>query len=126
MFSFLVRDLRKFKEVKKQFDKASEEKEVAQVKNAQVARNKPHEVDEATNLLTTTRKCFRHISLDYVLQVSEVTWEESPEVTQGHTGVITTKPSSVFQINVLQSKKRLEILKSVRVTPRDKPFCDFK
>lgn len=105
---FHVRDLRKFKEVKKQFDKASEEKEVALVKNAQVPRNKPHEVDEATNILSTTRKCFRHIALDYVLQVSEV--------TQGHTkshGVISTKTSFVFQINVLQSKKRLEILKSV-------------
>ncbi|KAF4088620.1 hypothetical protein AMELA_G00056730 [Ameiurus melas] len=81
---FHVRDLRKFKEVKKQFDKASEEKDVALVKNAQVPRTKPHEVDEATNILTTTRKCFRHIALDYVLQ-----------------------------INVLQSKKRLEILKSM-------------
>ncbi|KAK3568078.1 hypothetical protein QTP86_029703 [Hemibagrus guttatus] len=82
--TFVKEDLRKFKEVKKQFDKASEEKEVALVKNAQVPRNKPHEVDEATNALTTTRKCFRHIALDYVLQ-----------------------------INVLQSKKRLEILKSM-------------
>ncbi|MCI4376930.1 hypothetical protein PGIGA_G00197490 [Pangasianodon gigas] len=82
--TFVKEDLRKFKEVKKQFDKASEEKEVALVKNAQVPRNKPHEVDEATNILTTTRKCFRHIALDYVLQ-----------------------------INVLQSKKRLEILKSM-------------
>ncbi|XP_026998355.1 arf-GAP with coiled-coil, ANK repeat and PH domain-containing protein 2 isoform X1 [Tachysurus fulvidraco] len=82
--TFVKEDLRKFKEVKKQFDKASEEKEVALVKNAQVPRNKPHEVDEAANILTTTRKCFRHIALDYVLQ-----------------------------INVLQSKKRLEILKSM-------------
>ncbi|XP_017326509.1 arf-GAP with coiled-coil, ANK repeat and PH domain-containing protein 2 [Ictalurus punctatus] len=82
--TFVKEDLRKFKEVKKQFDKASEEKDVALVKNAQVPRTKPHEVDEATNILTTTRKCFRHIALDYVLQ-----------------------------INVLQSKKRLEILKSM-------------
>lgn len=64
-----VRDLRKFKEVKKQFDKASEEKEAALVKNAQVPRNKQHEVDEATDILSSTRKCFRHIALDYVLQV---------------------------------------------------------
>ncbi|XP_076828476.1 arf-GAP with coiled-coil, ANK repeat and PH domain-containing protein 2 isoform X2 [Brachyhypopomus gauderio] len=82
--TFVKEDLRKFKEMKKQFDKVSEEKELAQVKNAQVPRNKQHEVDEATNLLTTTRKCFRHTALDYVLQ-----------------------------INVLQSKKRLEILKSM-------------
>ncbi|KAK0140945.1 Arf-GAP with coiled-coil, ANK repeat and PH domain-containing protein 2 [Merluccius polli] len=78
------RDLRKFKESKKQFDKVSEEKEAALTKNAQAPRNKQHEVEEATNILTATRKCFRHIVLDYVLQ-----------------------------INVLQSKRRSEILKSM-------------
>uniref|UniRef100_A0A2K5I6B8 Arf-GAP with coiled-coil, ANK repeat and PH domain-containing protein n=1 Tax=Colobus angolensis palliatus TaxID=336983 RepID=A0A2K5I6B8_COLAP len=67
-FSFF-RDLRKFKDAKKQFEKVSEEKENALVKNAQVQRNKQHEVEEATNILTATRKCFRHIALDYVLQV---------------------------------------------------------
>ncbi|XP_051873689.1 arf-GAP with coiled-coil, ANK repeat and PH domain-containing protein 2-like isoform X2 [Pristis pectinata] len=82
--TFVKEDLRKFKEAKKQFDKVSEEKENALVKNAQVQRNKLHEVEEATNILTATRKCFRHIALDYVLQ-----------------------------INVLQSKRRSEILKSM-------------
>ncbi|XP_048833429.1 arf-GAP with coiled-coil, ANK repeat and PH domain-containing protein 2-like isoform X2 [Brienomyrus brachyistius] len=81
---FIKEDLRKFKESKKQFDKVSEEKEAALARNAQAARNKQHEVDEATNILTATRKCFRHVVLDYVLQ-----------------------------INVLQSKKRSEILKSM-------------
>uniref|UniRef100_A0A8B9JEW5 Arf-GAP with coiled-coil, ANK repeat and PH domain-containing protein n=1 Tax=Astyanax mexicanus TaxID=7994 RepID=A0A8B9JEW5_ASTMX len=73
-----------FKEAKKQFDKVSEEKEAALIRNAQAPRNKQHEVEEATNILTATRKCFRHIVLDYVLQ-----------------------------INVLQSKRRSEILKSM-------------
>ncbi|XP_064195104.1 arf-GAP with coiled-coil, ANK repeat and PH domain-containing protein 2 isoform X3 [Anguilla rostrata] len=82
--TFVKDDLRKFKDAKKQFDKVSEEKEAALVKNGQVPRNKQHEVDEATNILTATRKCFRHIALDYVLQ-----------------------------INVLQSKRRFEILKSM-------------
>uniref|UniRef100_A0A3Q4HYE7 Arf-GAP with coiled-coil, ANK repeat and PH domain-containing protein n=1 Tax=Neolamprologus brichardi TaxID=32507 RepID=A0A3Q4HYE7_NEOBR len=82
--TFVKDDLRKFKEAKKQFDKVSEEKETALIKNAQAPRNKQHEVEEATNILTATRKCFRHIVLDYVLQ-----------------------------INVLQSKRRSEILKSV-------------
>lgn len=62
-------DLRKFKEAKKQFDKVSEEKEAALIKNAQAPRNKQHEVEEATNILSATRKCFRNIVLDYVLQV---------------------------------------------------------
>nr|XP_020820317.1 arf-GAP with coiled-coil, ANK repeat and PH domain-containing protein 2 isoform X1 [Phascolarctos cinereus] len=82
--TFVKEDLRKFKDAKKQFEKVSEEKENALVKNAQVQRNKQHEVEEATNILTATRKCFRHIALDYVLQ-----------------------------INVLQSKRRSEILKSM-------------
>ncbi|XP_066478655.1 arf-GAP with coiled-coil, ANK repeat and PH domain-containing protein 2 isoform X1 [Tiliqua scincoides] len=82
--TFVKEDIRKFKDAKKQFEKVSEEKEAALVKNAQVPRNKQHEVEEAANILTATRKCFRHITLDYVLQ-----------------------------INVLQSKRRSEILKSM-------------
>ncbi|CDQ84304.1 unnamed protein product [Oncorhynchus mykiss] len=58
-----------------------EDMEIAQVKNAQAPRNKPHEVEEATGTLSITRKCFRHLALDYVLQ-----------------------------INVLQAKKKFEIL----------------
>lgn len=64
-----IRDVRKFKETKKQFDKVREDMEIAQVKNAQAPRNKPHEVEEATGTLSITRKCFRHLALDYVLQV---------------------------------------------------------
>lgn len=71
-FTLFVSDLRKFKEAKKQFDKVSEEKEAALIKNAQAPRNKQHEVEEATNILTATRKCFRHIVLDYVLQVNQL------------------------------------------------------
>uniref|UniRef100_A0AAR2J837 Arf-GAP with coiled-coil, ANK repeat and PH domain-containing protein n=1 Tax=Pygocentrus nattereri TaxID=42514 RepID=A0AAR2J837_PYGNA len=77
-------DVRKFKETKKQFDKVREDMEIAQVKNAQAPRNKPHEVEEASSTLIMTRKCFRHLALDYVLQ-----------------------------INVLQAKKKFEILDSM-------------
>lgn len=63
-------DVRKFKETKKQFDRVREDMEIAQVKNAQAPRNKPHEVEEATGALSISRKCFRHLALDYVLQVS--------------------------------------------------------
>uniref|UniRef100_A0A8C7VC51 Arf-GAP with coiled-coil, ANK repeat and PH domain-containing protein n=1 Tax=Oncorhynchus mykiss TaxID=8022 RepID=A0A8C7VC51_ONCMY len=77
----LLLDVRKFKETKKQFDRMREDMEIAQVKNAQAPRNKPHEVEEATGTLSITRKCFRHLALDYVLQ-----------------------------INVLQAKKKFEIL----------------
>ncbi|OCT72672.1 arf-GAP with coiled-coil, ANK repeat and PH domain-containing protein 3 isoform X2 [Xenopus laevis] len=78
---FVKDDVRKFKESKKQFDKVREDLDIALVKNAQAPRHKPHEVEEASSTLTITRKCFRHLALDYVLQ-----------------------------INVLQAKKKFEIL----------------
>lgn len=64
-----LRDVRRFKETKKHFDRVREDMEIAQVKNAQAPRNKPHEVEEASSSLSITRKCFRHLALDYVLQV---------------------------------------------------------
>lgn len=69
-FSFAsVRDVRKFKDTKKQFDRVREDMELAQVKNAQAPRNKVHEAEEATQALILSRKAFRHLALDYVLQV---------------------------------------------------------
>ncbi|KAI9515655.1 ArfGAP with coiled-coil, ankyrin repeat and PH domains 3 [Dissostichus eleginoides] len=79
--NFVKEDVRKFKDTKKHFDRVREDLEIAQVKNAQAPRNKPHEVEEAAGTLSITRKCFRHLALDYVLQ-----------------------------INVLQAKKKFEIL----------------
>uniref|UniRef100_A0A8C5E6Q9 Arf-GAP with coiled-coil, ANK repeat and PH domain-containing protein n=1 Tax=Gouania willdenowi TaxID=441366 RepID=A0A8C5E6Q9_GOUWI len=84
LHNFVKEDVRKFKETKKHFDRVREDLEIAQVKNAQAQRNKPHEVEEATCTLSITRKCFRHLALDYVLQT-----------------------------NVLQAKKKFEILDSM-------------
>ncbi|MBN3318686.1 ACAP3 protein, partial [Atractosteus spatula] len=81
LHNFVKEDVRKFKETKKQFDKVREDMEIAQVKHAQAPRNKPHEVEEASGTLNITRRCFRQLALDYVLQ-----------------------------INVLQAKKKFEIL----------------
>lgn len=84
LHNFVREDVRKFKETKKQFDKVREDVELSLVRNAQAPRHRPHEVEEATGALTLTRKCFRHLALDYVLQ-----------------------------INVLQAKKKFEILDSM-------------
>uniref|UniRef100_A0A7N6F758 Arf-GAP with coiled-coil, ANK repeat and PH domain-containing protein n=1 Tax=Anabas testudineus TaxID=64144 RepID=A0A7N6F758_ANATE len=70
LHNFVKDDVRKFKETKKHFDRVREDMEIAQVKNAQAPRNKPHEVEEATSTLSITRKCFRHLALDYVLQIN--------------------------------------------------------
>uniref|UniRef100_A0A8C7ZBN7 Arf-GAP with coiled-coil, ANK repeat and PH domain-containing protein n=1 Tax=Oryzias sinensis TaxID=183150 RepID=A0A8C7ZBN7_9TELE len=62
-------NIRKFKDTKKQFDRVREDMELAQVKNAQAPRNKVHEAEEASQALTLSRKAFRHLALDYVLQM---------------------------------------------------------
>uniref|UniRef100_A0A671NFJ2 Arf-GAP with coiled-coil, ANK repeat and PH domain-containing protein n=1 Tax=Sinocyclocheilus anshuiensis TaxID=1608454 RepID=A0A671NFJ2_9TELE len=79
LHNFVKEDVRKFKETKKQFDKVREDMEIAQVKNAQAPRSKLHEVEEATSTLITTRKCFRHLALDYVLQVFQNKSDSSPK-----------------------------------------------
>ncbi|XP_047438742.1 arf-GAP with coiled-coil, ANK repeat and PH domain-containing protein 3-like isoform X4 [Mugil cephalus] len=81
LHTFIKEDVRKFKDTKKQFDRVREDMELAQVKNAQAPRNKVHEAEEATQALILSRKAFRHLALDYVLQ-----------------------------INVLQARKKFEIL----------------
>uniref|UniRef100_A0A7N8YDP8 Arf-GAP with coiled-coil, ANK repeat and PH domain-containing protein n=1 Tax=Mastacembelus armatus TaxID=205130 RepID=A0A7N8YDP8_9TELE len=81
LHTFIKEDVRKFKDTKKHFDRVREDMELAQVKNAQAPRNKVHEAEEATQALILSRKAFRHLALDYVLQ-----------------------------INVLQAKKKFEIL----------------
>uniref|UniRef100_A0A3Q2QE83 Arf-GAP with coiled-coil, ANK repeat and PH domain-containing protein n=1 Tax=Fundulus heteroclitus TaxID=8078 RepID=A0A3Q2QE83_FUNHE len=81
LHTFIKEDIRKFKDTKKQFDRVREDMELAQVKNAQAPRNKVHEAEEAAQALVLSRKAFRHLALDYVLQ-----------------------------INVLQAKKKFEIL----------------
>uniref|UniRef100_A0A4W6FUX8 Arf-GAP with coiled-coil, ANK repeat and PH domain-containing protein n=1 Tax=Lates calcarifer TaxID=8187 RepID=A0A4W6FUX8_LATCA len=84
LHNFVKEDVRKFKETKKHFDRVREDMEIAQVKNAQAPRNKPHEVEEATSTLSITRKCFRHLALDYVLQVREMTQTCEPMLSFMH------------------------------------------
>lgn len=61
--------MRRFKEVRKEFERSSECLEGAQARNAQAPRGKQHEVEEASNALLNARRAFRSEALDYVLQV---------------------------------------------------------
>lgn len=81
LHNFIKDDVRKFKDSRRQFERVREEMELAQVRHAQTPRTKPHEAEDASTTLTAARKSFRHLALDYVLQ-----------------------------INVLQAKKKFEIL----------------
>uniref|UniRef100_A0A8C2ZFB6 Arf-GAP with coiled-coil, ANK repeat and PH domain-containing protein n=1 Tax=Cyclopterus lumpus TaxID=8103 RepID=A0A8C2ZFB6_CYCLU len=65
------RDVRRFKDVRKEFERGSECLEGALMRNAQAPRGKQHEVEEASNALLNARRTFRSEALDYVLEVSK-------------------------------------------------------
>uniref|UniRef100_A0AAQ5YSI3 Arf-GAP with coiled-coil, ANK repeat and PH domain-containing protein n=1 Tax=Amphiprion ocellaris TaxID=80972 RepID=A0AAQ5YSI3_AMPOC len=67
--NFVKEDVRRFKDVKKEFERSSEALEGALARNAQAPRGKQHEVEEASSALLNARKAFRSEALDYVLQV---------------------------------------------------------
>lgn len=68
-FMRVLRDVRRFTEVRKKFERSSEALEGALARNAQAPRGKQHEVEEASNALLNARRGFRCEALDYVLQV---------------------------------------------------------
>lgn len=78
---FIKSDIKKVKETRKHFEKISDDMDNAYIKNAQALKSKPQECEEAANVITAMKSCFAHTSLDYV-----------------------------FQINLLHSKKRNDVL----------------
>ncbi|CAH1773761.1 unnamed protein product [Owenia fusiformis] len=81
LHNFIRNDIRKIKEAKKHFDKLSDDMDNALVKHAQAPKSKPQEYEDAHNTLTAMKSAFSHTSLDYV-----------------------------FQMNILHSKKRFDVL----------------
>ncbi|ESO91406.1 hypothetical protein LOTGIDRAFT_153844 [Lottia gigantea] len=79
--NFIKKDIKKVKDAKKHFEKISDDMDQALIRNSSAQKSKTSECEEALNVLTAMKSCFAHTSLDYV-----------------------------FQINVLQSKKRFEVL----------------
>lgn len=57
------------------------------MKNAQAPRNKVHEAEEATQALILSRKAFRHLALDYVLQVRK----DKTSTQTAHPAMMTEK-----------------------------------
>jgi Arf-GAP/coiled-coil/ANK repeat/PH domain-containing protein len=78
--NFIREDIFKVKETKRHFDKISDEYDSVLNRHSQIPRNKPNECEEATNLLTATRSCFQHLTLDYVTQLSVVKSKKRHEV----------------------------------------------
>ncbi|XP_008281060.1 arf-GAP with coiled-coil, ANK repeat and PH domain-containing protein 1 isoform X1 [Stegastes partitus] len=78
--NFVKEDVRRFKDVRKEFERSSEALEGALSRNAQAPRGKQHEVEEATNALLNARKAFRSEALDYVLQINVIEAKKKTDI----------------------------------------------
>ncbi|KAH0552025.1 arf-GAP with coiled-coil, ANK repeat and PH domain-containing protein 2 [Cotesia glomerata] len=64
--AFIKSDVKKAKESRHYFEKISNDLDIALNRNSQVPKTRPSESEEASNILSATRSCFRHTALDYV------------------------------------------------------------
>jgi len=67
---FIKEDIKKMRETKGYFNKISNDLDSALNKNASASKSRPAEVEDASNLLTATKSCFRYTGMDYVYQIS--------------------------------------------------------
>lgn len=49
-------------------------------RNSQATKSKPNEMEEAQNLLSATRSCFRHTTLDHVYTISIIQTKKRHEI----------------------------------------------
>uniref|UniRef100_A0AAR2JE44 Arf-GAP with coiled-coil, ANK repeat and PH domain-containing protein n=1 Tax=Pygocentrus nattereri TaxID=42514 RepID=A0AAR2JE44_PYGNA len=78
--SFVKDDVKRFKDVRKEFERSSETLETALGRNAQAPRGKQHEVEEASLALLNARRIFRSEALDYVLQINVIESRKKTEI----------------------------------------------
>ncbi|XP_029975507.1 arf-GAP with coiled-coil, ANK repeat and PH domain-containing protein 1-like [Salarias fasciatus] len=78
--SFVKEDVRRFKDVRKEFERSSEALEGALARNAQAPRGKQHEVEEASGALLNARRAFRSEALDYVLEINVIEAKKKTDI----------------------------------------------
>lgn len=86
---FVREDVKQMKDTKGYFNKISNDLDSALYKNAGISKNKPAEVEETTNLLTATQSCFRYTTLDYVYQISMIQSKKRHEVLECLSSLVT-------------------------------------
>ncbi|XP_014473274.1 PREDICTED: arf-GAP with coiled-coil, ANK repeat and PH domain-containing protein 3 isoform X2 [Dinoponera quadriceps] len=64
--NFIKSDIKRVKESRHYFERISSDLDVALNRNSQVPKSRPAEYEEASNILSATRSCFRHTALDYI------------------------------------------------------------
>uniref|UniRef100_A0A8C8D042 Arf-GAP with coiled-coil, ANK repeat and PH domain-containing protein n=1 Tax=Oncorhynchus tshawytscha TaxID=74940 RepID=A0A8C8D042_ONCTS len=94
--SFVKEDVRRFKDVRKEFERGSESLEAALGRNAQAPRGKQHEVEEASLALLNARKTFRSGALDYVLQINVIEAKKKTDILMAMVSMMEAQ-SQFFQ-----------------------------
>lgn len=59
-------DIKRVKESRHYFERISGDLDIALNRNSQIPKSRPAEYEEASNILSATRSCFRHTALDYI------------------------------------------------------------
>ena len=62
--NFLKDDMKQMKETRGYFNKISNDLDTALTKNAAVSKSRQSDIEDASNLLTATRSCFRYTGLE--------------------------------------------------------------
>lgn len=78
--TFIKTDVKEVKEYKQIFIKTSEIYDTALTRNANVDRNRPQDVMEAVNGLSSAAKSFRHNAVDYVNRLTILQAKKMPEI----------------------------------------------
>uniref|UniRef100_UPI0037E84B71 arf-GAP with coiled-coil, ANK repeat and PH domain-containing protein 1 n=1 Tax=Semicossyphus pulcher TaxID=241346 RepID=UPI0037E84B71 len=94
--NFVKEDVRRFKDVRKEFERGSECLEGTLAKNAQAPRGKPHEVEEASNALLNARRTFRSEALDYVLEINVIEAKKKTDILMAMLSLMEAQ-SQFFQ-----------------------------
>ena len=85
---FVKEDVKQMKDTRGYFNKISSDLDSALYKNSCVSKNRENEVEEVTNLLTATQSCFRYTTLDYVYQISMIQSKKRTEVLEALLGYV--------------------------------------
>lgn len=86
---FLKEDMKQMKETKGYFNKISNDLDSALSKNAAASKSRPADIEDASNLLTATRSCFRYTGLDYAFQISMLQARKKHAVIESLAGFVS-------------------------------------
>lgn len=93
-------NIKNAKESRHYLEKISGDLDGALTRNSQIPKSRPVEAEEAQNILSATRSCFRHTALDHVRVLSLLQTRKRHEVL-GTVRAMRSKIQSFFCISLV-------------------------